>query len=39
VGELLDQAIDLQLEGELLDREAALTWLDQVVSSEGRPGA
>jgi poly(A) polymerase len=39
VGELLEQAVDLQLEGELLDREAALTWLDQVVSSEGRPGA
>ena len=35
VGELLREAADLQLEGELDDREAALRWLDARVSSAG----
>ena len=39
VGELLARVVDLQLEGELVDREAAPAWLDRVVSSEERSGA
>jgi hypothetical protein len=33
VGEILRQAADLQLEGELMDRDAALAWLARVSSA------
>jgi len=39
VGAILREASDLQLEGELADREAALAWLQARVSSGGTSGA
>ncbi len=39
VGALLREAADLQLEGNLEGREAALHWLDERLSSGGTPGA
>jgi len=38
VGDLLREAADLQMEGQLSGRPAALEWLSDRVRSEGRPG-